>query len=101
MELQPKAYTTATAMQHLRRIYNLHHSSRQCRILNPLSKAGDRTLKLVVPSRIRQPLRHDGNSEKNSFFFFVFCLFFVVVVVVVVAISWAAPAAYGGSQTRG
>ena len=34
-------------------------------------------------------------------FFFVFCLFVVVVVVVVVAISWAAPAAYGGSQARG
>ena len=33
-------------------------------------------------------------------FFFVF-LSFVVVVVVVVAISWAAPAAYGGSQARG
>ena len=32
-------------------------------------------------------------------YFFVFCLF--VVVVVVVAISWAAPAAYGGSQARG
>jgi len=31
---------------------------------------------------------------------FFFCLFFVVVVVVV-AISWAAPAAYGGSQARG
>ena len=30
------------------------------------------------------------------FFFFV-----VVVVDVVVAISWAAPAAYGGSQARG
>ena len=35
-------------------------------------------------------------TEKCSFFFFfVFCL-----VVVVVAISWAAPAAYGGSQAR-
>ena len=34
--------------------------------------------------------------------FFVFCFeIFVVVVVVVVAISWAAPAAYGGSQARG
>ena len=31
------------------------------------------------------------------FFFFVFFFF----VVVVVAISWAAPAAYGGSQARG
>ena len=35
---------------------------------------------------------------------FCSCFFFVVVVVVVVvavAISWAAPAAYGGSQARG
>ena len=32
-----------------------------------------------------------------KFFFFVFFWF----VVVVVAISWAAPAAYGGSQARG
>ena len=33
-------------------------------------------------------------------FFFVFCLLSFVVDVVV-AISWAAPAAYGGSQARG
>ena len=34
--------------------------------------------------------------------FSIYCLLsFVVVVVVVVAISWAAPAAYGGSQARG
>ena len=33
--------------------------------------------------------------------FFVCVCVFVVVVVVVVAISWAAPAAYGGSQARG
>ena len=37
---------------------------------------------------------------KKLNFFFVF-LSFVVVVVVIVAISWAAPAAYGGSQARG
>ena len=39
------------------------------------------------------------------FYFFIFFAFLsfvvVVVVVVVVAISWAAPAAYGGSQARG
>ena len=39
------------------------------------------------------------------FLFFIFLVFFVffvvVVVVVVVAISWAAPAAYGGSQAGG
>ena len=39
-------------------------------------------------------------NRKDFFFFLSFCLFFVVVVVVV-AISWAAPAAYGGSQARG
>ena len=33
-------------------------------------------------------------------YLFIFCLF-VFFVVVVVAISWAAPAAYGGSQARG
>ena len=35
------------------------------------------------------------------FFFFVFLSFVVAVAVVAVAISWAAPAAYGGSQARG
>ena len=36
-------------------------------------------------------------------YFFIFFIFFVccLFVVVVVAISWAAPAAYGGSQARG
>ena len=36
-----------------------------------------------------------------DFFFFSFFFFWSFVVVVVVAISWAAPAAYGGSQARG
>ena len=35
----------------------------------------------------------------NVLSFVFFCLF--AAVVVVVAISWAAPAAYGGSQARG
>ena len=35
------------------------------------------------------------------FYFIFFLVFFVVVVVVVVTISWATPAAYGGSQARG
>ena len=33
-------------------VCKLHHSSRQCRILNPLSEARDRTGNLMVPSRI-------------------------------------------------
>ena len=35
------------------------------------------------------------------FCFVLFCFVLFVVVVVVAAISWAAPAAYGGSQARG
>ena len=37
----------------------------------------------------------------GSFFFFFLNFFGLFVFVVVVAISWAAPAAYGGSQARG
>ena len=50
LELQLPAYTTATAMQDLSCIFNLHHSSWQCWILNPLSKAGDPTCVLVDTS---------------------------------------------------
>ena len=48
-ELQMLACTTATAMQDLRHICDLH----ECRqILNPLSEARDQTHHLMVPSRI-------------------------------------------------
>ena len=53
LELQPSDYATATATQHPSRICNLHDSSRQRQILNPLSKARARTHNLMVPSRIR------------------------------------------------
>ena len=42
-ELQLPAYTTATATGDQSCICDLHHSSQQCRILNPLSEARDRT----------------------------------------------------------
>ena len=48
-ELLLLTYTTATATPDPSRVCDLYHSSRQCRILNPLSKAGN----LIVPSRIR------------------------------------------------
>ena len=51
-ELQLPAYTTATATWDLSHIFDRHHSSLQCRILNPLSKAMDRTHNLMVPSQI-------------------------------------------------
>ena len=46
-ELQLLAYATATAMWDLRRVCDLHHSSQQCWILNPLSETWDRTYILV------------------------------------------------------
>ena len=42
-----------------------------------------------------------GTGLWISFLFFFFCLLSFLSFVVVVAISWAAPAAYGGSQARG
>jgi len=46
-------------------------------------------------------LRMYFHTELYPFFFLSFVFLSVVVVVAVVAISWAAPAAYGGSQARG
>ena len=46
------AYYTATAMRDPRRICDLHHSLRQCWILNPLSKVGDQTCFLTDTSWI-------------------------------------------------
>ena len=52
LELQLPAYTTATATCDPSCVFDLHHSSRQHQILNPLSKARGRTHILVVPSRV-------------------------------------------------
>ena len=46
------AYTTVSAMPDLSHIFELYHSSRQHRILNPLSKARDGTHNLMVPGQI-------------------------------------------------
>ena len=42
-ELQLPAYTTATATWDLSLVCNVHHCSRQLRILNPLIEARDQT----------------------------------------------------------
>ena len=47
------AIATAKATQDPSLVYNLYHSSQQCRILNPLSKARERTRNFMVPSQIR------------------------------------------------
>ena len=63
---------TAAGLRHSHRkpdpscVCNLHHSSRQHRILNPLSKAWDRTCNLMVPSRIR--FRFCCARNSNTYF---------------------------------
>ena len=52
LELQLLAYATATATQDPSCICNLHHSSQQHQIFNPLSEARDRICNLMVPSLI-------------------------------------------------
>ena len=53
LEMQLLAYTTAASTPDLRHVCNLHHSSQQRWILNPLSEARDRTCNLMVPNQIR------------------------------------------------
>ena len=53
LELQLLAYTTASEMLDLSHVCDLHHSSWQHWILNPLSMARDQTGNLLVPSWIR------------------------------------------------
>ena len=57
----------ATATWDLSHICNLHHSSQQCWILNPLSKARDGTCVLMDTSWVCNPLSHKGNSWKLIF----------------------------------
>ena len=51
-ELQPLSYAIATATWDPSHICDLHHSSQQGWILNPVSKARDQTHNLTVPSQI-------------------------------------------------
>ena len=51
LELQLLPYATATATWDLSRVCDLHHSSWQHWILNPLSEARDQTCILVDASR--------------------------------------------------
>ena len=51
-ELQLLAYATATGTRDLSHICNLHHSSQQRHILNPLSRARNQTHILMDTSRV-------------------------------------------------
>ena len=52
LELQLPTYTTATATWNLSCVCDLHHSSWQPQILNPLSEARDRTHVLMDASQM-------------------------------------------------
>ena len=51
-ELQLPAYITVTATGDTRHVCDLHHSSQQYQILNPLIEARDRTCILIDPSQV-------------------------------------------------
>ena len=72
-ELQLPAYARATAMPDPSHICDLHHSSQQHQILNPLSKARDLTHNLMFPSQIRFKCTMTGIA-KYSFFKLKFIL---------------------------
>ena len=65
MELLLPAYTTAT--WDLSRICDLHHSSRQCWILNPLSLARNQTHVLIDTSWVRYSWATTGTPEEELF----------------------------------
>ena len=50
LQLQLPSYITVTAMPDLSIVFDLHHTSEQCQILNPLSKTRDQTCILMDTS---------------------------------------------------
>ena len=73
LELQLPAYSTTTATPDPSHICNLHHSSRQCWILNPLTEARDWTHVLMDTSQGLNPSSHNGNST-SSFVYSTKCV---------------------------
>ena len=66
LHLPATATATATATQELNLVVDLHHSSRQRRIVNPLSKARDRTYNLMVPSWIHFRCATTGTPHTHT-----------------------------------
>ena len=73
-ELQLPAYTTATATQDPSLICNLHHSSQQCQIPDPLCEATDQACTLTDTSQIRFHRATAGTPELLIFKLFIFLL---------------------------
>ena len=68
LELQLPAYTTTTATRDLSRVCNLHHSSHQRQILNPLREARGWTCILMDARQIRFHQAMKGNFQLTVFF---------------------------------
>ena len=112
-ELQLPAYVTATATQDPSCVCDLHHSSQQCGIPNPLSEARDQTHHLMVPSWIHFCCA-TTETPKCVLFNETFCLLLISYHLICCCITVpnfclfvcfclfrATPAAYVSSQTRG
>ena len=69
-ELQLLAYVTAIAMLDLSLAFDLHHSSRQRWILNPLGEARDRTCNVMIPSWIHFCCAMMGTPDSSNFLVF-------------------------------
>ena len=63
LELQLPVYATATATPDPSHVFTLCHSSWWFWILNRLSKARDRTHKLMDTSQVLNPVSNDGNPQ--------------------------------------
>ena len=59
LELQLLAYAKATKTPDLSRVCDLHHSSQQCQILNPLSETKDRTCILTDTAEPQEELQEE------------------------------------------
>ena len=73
-ELQPPAYIAATATPDLSHVCDLHHSSRQCWIFNPLSRARDQTQVLTDTSQVHYSRATTGTPPTKFIFLFLFLL---------------------------
>ena len=61
------AYATATAVLDPIHIWDLHHRSGRCQILNPLSEARDPTRNLMDPCQIRLRCTTTGTPDVIHF----------------------------------
>ena len=93
LELSPLAYTTATATPDPSHICNLHNSSCQHRIVNPLSEARDWTCIFMDTSQICFRWATMGTPVFVLFLIFLFCFVFCFC-------FWSAPAACGSFYAR-